>query len=56
MRWTRHVANEGKGKWKPEGKRALGILRGRLEGNTEIDLKEIRRSGVGWIGVVEGRD
>jgi hypothetical protein len=41
---------------KPEGKRLLGRPRRRWEDNIRMDLGEIRRRGVGWIGLAQDRE
>jgi hypothetical protein len=58
MRWAGHVARMGKQRdvyrllvGKPEGKRPLGRPRRRWIDNIKIDLVEIGRSGVDWIGL-----
>ena len=38
------------------GKRPLGRPRRRWEDNIKIDLQEVRRGGMDWIAVVQGRD
>jgi hypothetical protein len=40
---------------KPEGKRLLGIPRGRWEDNIKIYLREIILEGVGWIFLAQDR-
>jgi hypothetical protein len=41
---------------KPVGKRLLGRLRHRWEGNIKMDLQEVGCGGVGWIDVAHDRD
>jgi hypothetical protein len=41
---------------KPEGKRPLGRLRCRWEGNIRVDLREIVWDGVDWIHLAQNRD
>jgi hypothetical protein len=41
---------------KPEGKRPLGRLRRRWEGNIEMDLREIGWGGMNWINLTQDRD
>jgi hypothetical protein len=41
---------------KPEGKRPLGRPRCRWVDNIKIDLLEIGRGGVDWIGLAQDRD
>jgi hypothetical protein len=41
---------------KPEGKRPLGRQRRRWVYNIRIDLREVRWSGVGWIGLAQDRN
>jgi hypothetical protein len=40
---------------KPEGKRPLGRPRRRWV-NIKMDLKEIKRDGMNWIGLAQDRD
>ena len=54
MRWAGHVARMGEGRGahrflvgKPEGKRPLGRLRRKWEGNIKMDLREVGGDGVG---------
>jgi hypothetical protein len=41
---------------KPEGKRLLERLRRRLVNNIRMDLRELGRSDVGWIGLAQDRN
>jgi hypothetical protein len=41
---------------KPEGKRPLGRPRRRWVDNIKIDLLEIGRGGVDWIGLAQDKD
>jgi hypothetical protein len=41
---------------KPEGTRPLGIPRRRWEDNIRMDLQEVERGGVDWIGLTQDRD
>jgi hypothetical protein len=41
---------------KPEGKRPLGRRRRRWVDNIKMDLLEIGRGGVDWIGLAQDRD
>jgi hypothetical protein len=41
---------------KPEGKRPLGRLKHRRDGNTRMDLREIGWCGMGWIDLAQDRD
>ena len=63
MRWVGHVARmeEGRGVYKvlvekPEGKRALGRPRRRWEDNIKMDLQEVGRGCVDWMGLSQDRD
>jgi hypothetical protein len=63
MRWTGHVARMGEKKNayrllvdKPEGKRPLGRPRRRWVDNIKIDLVEIARDDVDWMGLAQDRD
>jgi hypothetical protein len=51
MRYAYEVSVE-----KPEGKRQLGRSRRRWEGNTGIDIRQIRCEGVDWIHLAQDRD
>ena len=41
---------------KPEGKRPLGRLRRRWEGNTKMDLQVVGCGGMDWIDLARDRD
>jgi hypothetical protein len=41
---------------KPEGKRPLGRPGRRWEDNIRMDLREIGRGGMDWIGLAKDRD
>jgi hypothetical protein len=41
---------------KPEGRTPLGRPRHRWEDNIKMDLREIGRDGVDWIGLAQDRD
>ena len=41
---------------KPEGKRLLGRLRHRWEGNIKMDLQEVGCGGMDWIELAQDRD
>jgi hypothetical protein len=41
---------------KPEGKRPLGRPRRRWVDNIRIDLEEVRRGDVDWIGLAQDRN
>jgi hypothetical protein len=63
MRWAGHVARMGERRGvykillgKPEGKRPLGRLRHRWEGNIKMDLEEVRCEGMGWIDLAQDKD
>jgi len=63
MRWAGHVARNGERRGvyrvlvgKPEGKRALGRPRRRLEDNIKMDLQEVGREGRDWIKLAQDRD
>jgi hypothetical protein len=63
MRWAGHVARIGEKievyrvlVGNPEGKRALGTPRHRLDCGIEADFQEIDREGVEWIQLAEDRD
>jgi ribosome recycling factor len=42
--------------WTPEGRKRLGRLRPKYGDNIKTDIKEIRREGVEWIDLSQGRD
>jgi hypothetical protein len=57
------VAHRGEGRGvhrllvgKPEGKRPLGRLRLRWEGNIKMDLQEVGRGGGNWMELSQDRD
>jgi len=64
MRWAGHVArmSEGRGVYKVpvgrlEGKRPLGRLRHRWEGNIKLNLREyasMERTGFSWLRIGSG--
>jgi hypothetical protein len=63
MRWAGHVAlmGEENGVYrflvgKPEGKRPLGRLRRRWVDNIRMDLQEMGRVYMDWIGLAQDRD
>jgi hypothetical protein len=63
MRWAGHLARIGEKReafrflvGKQEGKRPLGRPRRRWVDNIKMDLLEIGRGGVEWIGLVQDRD
>jgi hypothetical protein len=41
---------------RPEGRRPLGRPRRRWEDNIKMDLQEVGRGGIDWIGVAQDRD
>jgi hypothetical protein len=41
---------------KPEGKIPLGNPRRRWEDNIRMDLQEVERGGMDWIGLAQDRD
>jgi hypothetical protein len=41
---------------KPEGKRPLGRPRRRWVDSIKMDLRDVGRSGVDWIGLEQDRD
>jgi hypothetical protein len=63
MRWSRHVARLGEKRiayrllvGKPEGRRPLGRPRHRWLDNIRMDLVEVGRGDVDWIGLAQDRD
>jgi hypothetical protein len=63
MRWAGHVARIGKKGnayrllvGKPEGKRPLGRPRCRWVDNIRMDLGEVGRCDVDWIGLAKDRN
>jgi hypothetical protein len=63
MRWAGHVARMGEKRnvyrllvEKPEGERPLGRIRRRWVDSIKMDLLEICRGGVDWIGLAQDRD
>jgi len=63
MRWAEHVARmrEGRGVYrvlvgKPGRKRPLRKPRRRWEDNIKMDLQEVGRGGMDWIGLAQDRD
>ena len=63
MRWAGHVAHMGEERGvykvllgKPEGKRPLGRPRRRWVDNIRMDLQEVGRRYVDWIGLAQDRD
>ena len=63
MRWAGHVARMGEDRGvyrdlvgKPEGKRSLGRPRGKWVNNIRLDLQEVGRGYMDWIGLVQDRD
>ena len=60
MRWTGHVARVG-GVYrvlvgKPKGRRPLGRRRRRWVDNIRMDLQEVGRGYMDWIGLAQDRD
>jgi hypothetical protein len=60
MRWAGHVARMGENRnayrllvGKPEGKRPLGRPRRRWVDNIRMDLEEVGRGDVDWIGLAQ---
>jgi hypothetical protein len=63
MRWEGHVARMGEKRnvyrllvGKPEGRRPLGRPRRRWLDNIRMDLVEVERGHVDWIGLAQDRD
>jgi len=63
MRWAGHVARMGEEMvvcrvfvGKPEGKRPLGRPRPRWVDNIRMDLQEVGRGYMDWIGLAQDRD
>ena len=63
MRWAGHVAGMGERRivyrvlvGKPEGKRPLWRPRRKWEDNIKMDLQEMGREGMDWIGLAQDRD
>jgi hypothetical protein len=63
MLWAGHVARMGKKRnayrilvGKPEGKRPLGKPKRRRMDNIKMDLGEVGRSDVDWIGLAQDRN
>ena len=63
MRWAGHVARMGEERGvyrvllgKPEGRRPLGRHRRRWVDNIRMDLQEVGRGCMDWIGLVQDRD
>jgi len=63
MKWAGHVVRMGEGRGvyrilvgKPEGKRALGRSRCRLEDNNKMNLQEVGCEGRDWIELAQNRD
>ena len=63
MRWAGHVARMGEERvvyrvlvGKPEGKSPLGRPRRRWVDNIRMDLQEVRRRYMDWIGLAQDRD
>ena len=63
LRWEDHVAKMEDNKsvftiitGKPTGKRPLGRLRRRWEGNIRIDIKEIGVNTRNWVYMAQDRD
>jgi hypothetical protein len=63
MRWAGHIARMGE-KWnayrllvgKPKGRMSLGRPRHRWLDNIRMDLVEVGRGDVDWIGLAQDRD
>jgi len=63
MRWAGHVARMGEERGlyrvlveKPEGRRPLGRHRRRWVDNIRMDLQEVVRGYMDWIGLAQDRD
>ena len=63
MRWAGHVARMGEERGvyrvlvgKPEGKRPLARPRRRWVDNIRMDLQEVERGYMDWIGLAQDRD
>ena len=63
IRWAGHVARMGEERgayrilvWKPEGGRPLGRTRRRCVDNIRMDLQEVGRGYMDWIGLVQDRE
>jgi len=63
MSWAVNVARMGERRGvyrvlvrKTEGRRPLGRLRHRWEGNIKMDLREVRRGDMNWIELAQDRD
>jgi len=63
MRWARHVARMGEGRWvhrvlvgRPEGKRPLGRPRRRWGDNIKMDLQEAGGGCGEGMGLAQDRD
>ena len=63
MRWAGHGARMGEEKevyrvlvWKPEGRRPLGRPRRTWVDNIRMDLQEMGRGYMDWIGLAQDRD
>jgi hypothetical protein len=61
MRWAGHVARMGEKIFRllvgnPEGKRPLGRPRRRWVDNIRMDLGEVGRGDVDWIGLAQDRN
>jgi hypothetical protein len=41
---------------RPEGKRPIGIPRGRWEANVKMDLQEVEWWGMHWVDLAQDRD
>jgi hypothetical protein len=63
MRWARHVARRGEKRnayrllvGKPEGRRPIGRPRRWWEDNIRMDLVQVGREDVDWIGLAQDGD